>query len=835
MNHFFSFLLFVGVVISCVPKKIHDEEEIAPHQPKTVPEKVPEKVPNLDKQPTLPNPIRPPSDSSPQVEHQSTLTGNLDIVSQSLAIGSDSICGIRLDKTVKCWGENDSEYVDSKYESVVANGKKFCALRTENSNIVDCWWDSQIQVVKLQDPAVQLFFFKNELCYLNHKGLVFCDDDPNSVDEFKSSKPIMQVSSGSLFFCLTHTDGSVFCKHSLKQVSEVPKVIKNAKSVTVSDTEVCSLWGEHRLSCWGFGPSLTSERDVKKVAMADSSICVVDIHNQLRCFGGLGKTLKDVQRNFVDVADVFGGRETLCVKFLDGTFSCLTKSGKDIKLNKEQCSHRKGFYWSSSKDCRAINNISTYEPTLETDIAEAYRQNNTELIKLLLNKEIVKNMIQFVVGQDSRPLLCQAMIDRRKDIIEILIKEDMINNLSCEYNLEKGVPSSVEGLALYFKEAAVYEIILKNKSYQSHIDFCQLMKDKSYDMIKAVANAQNINKRINIEDKCNDKPLLQYALLDLKDDDLVKLLLTLDPLKPNLVMYGEPRKKDEPIMYHLIKEGKKTLVETALTNGYNPNKELTVGTKIFSYPLDIATQENQSEIVNLLRQHGAKSLPEILGLQDFFNKINSQMSVVDDEVWIRYFKLDPKEINQYISYSLHSFPMQEPIICWALSRRHFNLVRDLLKIKGLILSGRICQDFVYNNKKGILENYFQTFVINKAKEFSADAKLIADLRSRGAEEGEPERIDPPARESEIEDCLLRLENARNLFNKEFTEPIAEIVPNRVNYLTEKSQKDLKKIFRSLTKVFHPDKKPKNEICNKVLGVDCDKFSEYNSCWDVLIK
>ena len=61
-----------------------------------------------------------------------------------MSTGGMYACGVRVDQTVACWGDNDEGHVDAptgKFVAVSSGGGHSCGLRVDHT--VTCWGSNQ--------------------------------------------------------------------------------------------------------------------------------------------------------------------------------------------------------------------------------------------------------------------------------------------------------------------------------------------------------------------------------------------------------------------------------------------------------------------------------------------------------------------------------------------------------------------------------------------------------------------------------------------------------------------------------------------------------------------
>jgi hypothetical protein len=207
--------------------------------------------------------------------------------------GGFHTCGIRVDDTVRCWGDNTLGQTDvpddlGMVRHVSAGSAHTCAVTTDDT--LRCWGN-------------------------NVHGQSTVPDDLGTVK---------MVSAGNGHTCAVTTDNTVRCwGNDAQGQSTVPGDLGTVKMVGTGDAHTCAVTTDNTLRCWGDNTAGQTDvpGDLGTVKMVSGGVfhtCAVTTDNTVRCWG----IDAEVPDNLGATRMVSAGPFHTCAMKTDNTVRC---------------------------------------------------------------------------------------------------------------------------------------------------------------------------------------------------------------------------------------------------------------------------------------------------------------------------------------------------------------------------------------------------------------------------------------------------------------------------------------------------------------------------------
>ncbi len=246
-----------------------------------------------------------------------------------VSVGARHSCGVRVDRSVVCWGDQRSGQTDTprgEFRFVSAGSSHSCGVRVDGS--VVCWGDNdsgQLDVAEGEFGMVSAG--SSHSCGISLDRTVVCwgsngfgrADTPRGEFRF--------VSAGSSHSCGVRVDGSVVCwggdEFGQLQVPE-----GDFRIVSAGSWHSCGLDRDRNAVCWGsnnYGQSDGPEGEFGTVSAGGSHSCGVRIGGLLSCWGSNNYGQLDVPEG--QFRSVSAGGSHSCGVRRDGSVVCWGSNG----------------------------------------------------------------------------------------------------------------------------------------------------------------------------------------------------------------------------------------------------------------------------------------------------------------------------------------------------------------------------------------------------------------------------------------------------------------------------------------------------------------------------
>ena len=217
----------------------------------------------------------------PRPEYSETLGG--------LAVGGRHVCGLRLDGSLLCWGNNDwgqSDAPSGAFRAVAVGELHSCGVGVDGA--VVCWGDNSLGQVEAPSGVFgAVAAGAAHSCALRENGSVVCWGD-NSLGQVEAPSGVFEsVSAGDAHSCALRENGSVVCwgDNSLGQV-EAPSGVFGA--VAAGAAHSCALRENGSVVCWGdnsLGQVEAPSGVFESVSVGGVHSCGVNVDGAVVCWG----------------------------------------------------------------------------------------------------------------------------------------------------------------------------------------------------------------------------------------------------------------------------------------------------------------------------------------------------------------------------------------------------------------------------------------------------------------------------------------------------------------------------------------------------------------------
>ena len=214
------------------------------------------------------------------------------IVSETISSGSSHNCGIDMNGTIQCWGDDSygqiSASPNGKFTQVSSGNGNSCAV--DNDGKIHCWgYNYNNKSTPPTGLFTQVSVGLNNTCAIDTDGNIQCW----GYDAFGQSTDIpsgtfMQVTAGLYHACGIDMNGTIQCwgNNNSGEVSAAP----NGSFVQISAGEKynCGIDTNANLHCWGINnyyQSSPPSGEFVSVSAGNEHSCAIDINGMIHCWG----------------------------------------------------------------------------------------------------------------------------------------------------------------------------------------------------------------------------------------------------------------------------------------------------------------------------------------------------------------------------------------------------------------------------------------------------------------------------------------------------------------------------------------------------------------------
>ena len=201
-------------------------------------------------------------------------------------------CGLTGAGVIRCWGLNDDGQADApsgSYLAVSAGGFHTCALRTEHSGGgVRCWGfdgDGQADAPSGSYMAVSVGGFHT--CGVRRDGSVVCWGNNEFGEANAPSGTYRTVSAGGFHTCGVRRDGSVVCWGN-NEFGQASAPSGTYRTVSAGGFHTCGVRRDGSVVCWGnneFGQASAPSGTYVAVSAGRFHACGLTTQSEIVCWG----------------------------------------------------------------------------------------------------------------------------------------------------------------------------------------------------------------------------------------------------------------------------------------------------------------------------------------------------------------------------------------------------------------------------------------------------------------------------------------------------------------------------------------------------------------------
>ena len=248
----------------------------------------------------------------------------LDGTFASVSAGFSHSCGLRSDETIACWGDNSlgqSTPREGRYRSVAAGGWHSCGLQSDET--VECWGnnnDGQSEPPEREFSAIAAG--GHHSCGLQSDGTIACwgSNSDGQIDAPTGS--FSAVVAGDRFSCGLRNDSRVVCWGG-NNAGQTQAPAGMFTSITAGGWHSCGLSNDMNLTCWG--DNAQNQSRAPKLAFTAVSAgyglsCGVTPNNHVACWGDVNEWSTSAPDGDYRAVDV--GESHMCALDTDDSISC---------------------------------------------------------------------------------------------------------------------------------------------------------------------------------------------------------------------------------------------------------------------------------------------------------------------------------------------------------------------------------------------------------------------------------------------------------------------------------------------------------------------------------
>ena len=223
------------------------------------------------------------------------------VLAAVLEAGMFHTCGIQIDNTVVCWGQNrlgQATPPDGTFLQVSAGLKHTCGIQTDKT--VTCWGDNKEgQAAPPSGAFLQISAGWYHTCGIRVDNTVACWGSENKENDYGQAMPpsgtFVQVSAGGLHTCGIMTDNTVACWGSNEE--EKGKVIGQStpphgyfSQISAGKHHNCGIQTDNTMVCWGWDADTSGTPPEDTFAFSQVSAgmyytCGLENDNTAVCWG----------------------------------------------------------------------------------------------------------------------------------------------------------------------------------------------------------------------------------------------------------------------------------------------------------------------------------------------------------------------------------------------------------------------------------------------------------------------------------------------------------------------------------------------------------------------
>ena len=244
---------------------------------------------------------------------------------RSVSVGDGHSCGVRTDRTVACWGDNDYGQATAPtgtFTAVSAGYRHSCGVRTDRT--VECWgsnWSEQATPPPPTGTFMAVSAGDGHSCGVRTDRTVACWGRNANGQATAPTGTFTAVSAGYRHSCGVRTDRTVECWGS-NWSGQATAPTGTFTAVSAGYWHSCGLRTDGAAECWGIASqALTPSGSFVSVSAGAETSCGVSTGRAVVCWGGQD-TLEQATPASGSFASVSVGNLHACATRTDGTVEC---------------------------------------------------------------------------------------------------------------------------------------------------------------------------------------------------------------------------------------------------------------------------------------------------------------------------------------------------------------------------------------------------------------------------------------------------------------------------------------------------------------------------------
>ncbi|WP_419850599.1 hypothetical protein [Candidatus Poriferisocius sp.] len=207
----------------------------------------------------------------------------------AVAAGVQHACAIRTDRTISCWGDNESGQAsapDGQFTALAAGEQHVCAIRADQT--ITCWGDNSFQ--QASAPTGQFTAISAgpwQTCGLRTDATITCWGTNSSSLSRAPDGQFTAVAAGSAFVCALRTDAGITCWGN-NEDGQADAPDGQFTAIAAGVWHACGLRADARVICWGFDVSDRNNAPARlftAIAVGRQHSCGLRVDGAITCWG----------------------------------------------------------------------------------------------------------------------------------------------------------------------------------------------------------------------------------------------------------------------------------------------------------------------------------------------------------------------------------------------------------------------------------------------------------------------------------------------------------------------------------------------------------------------
>jgi len=215
---------------------------------------------------------------------------------KEIAGGNTHFCAVKLDDHVACWGNNNKGQStvpgDLRVVKKISVGKFHSCVVTD-SNTVKCWGDDTegqtlvpTDLGTVRDISAQTY----KTCAITNSNSLRCWGDGQNIPSDLTITSSSKIYGSFSILCITTPNTDTQCWNSLSTAyTPAAEQIGQIKNLTVGSSHVCVIKPDNAVNCWGYGTSSSIPPldlgPVQYLSSYSGTTCALQKNNSIRCWG----------------------------------------------------------------------------------------------------------------------------------------------------------------------------------------------------------------------------------------------------------------------------------------------------------------------------------------------------------------------------------------------------------------------------------------------------------------------------------------------------------------------------------------------------------------------